>query len=135
MRLDMNNQFFSTIKTIAIIGLSDKPDRPSYEVGLYLKSKEFQIIPVNPNINDWEGERSYPNLSAIPKDIQIDVVDIFRKSDEVLPIVKDSIKRGGIKAIWMQEGVSNSDAETLARNSGLQVVSNMCMMKVHKSQL
>jgi len=131
----MNNQFFSTIKTIAIVGLSDKPDRPSYEVGLYLKSKGFQIIPVNPNISEWEGERSYPDLSAIPKEIQIDVVDIFRKSDEVLPIVKEAIKRGDIKAIWMQEGVSNSEGETLARNNGLQVVSNMCMMKVYKSQL
>jgi predicted CoA-binding protein len=131
----MNDKFFSKIKIIAIVGLSDKPERPSYEVGLYLKSKGFQIIPVNPNITEWEGEKSYPRLSAIPKEIQIDVIDIFRKSDEVLPIVKESIERGGIKAIWMQEGVSNDEAETLARNNGLQVVSNMCMMKAHKSQL
>lgn len=135
MHLDMNNQFFSTIKNIAIIGLSDKPDRPSYEVGLYLKSKGFQIIPVNPNITEWEGKRSYSNLSAIPKEIQIDVVDIFRKSEEILPIVKESIERDDIKAIWMQEGISNVEAETLARNKGLQVVSNMCMMKAHKAQL
>lgn len=131
----MNNQFFSTIKTIAIVGLSNKPDRPSYEVGLYLKSKGFQIIPVNPNITEWEGEKTYPRLSAIPKEIQIDVVDIFRKSEEVLPIVNEAIDRRGIKAIWMQEGISNDEAETLARNNGLQVVSNMCMMKAHKSQL
>lgn len=130
----MNNQFFSTIKTIAIVGLSDKPDRPSYEVGLYLKSKGFQIIPVNPNITEWTGERSYPSLSLIPKEIQIDVVDIFRKSEEVLLIVKESIERGGVKAIWMQEGISNEEAETLARDNGLQVVSNMCMMKAHKSE-
>ena len=135
MHSDMNNQFFSTIKTIAIVGLSDKPDRPSYEVSLYLKSKGFQIIPINPNITEWEGERSYPRLSSIPKDIQIDVVDIFRKSEEVLPIVNEAIDHGGIKAICMQEGVSNSEAETLAQNNGLQVVSNMCMMKAHKSQL
>jgi hypothetical protein len=131
----MNNQFFSTIKIVAIVGLSDKPDRASYAVGLYLKSKGFKIIPVNPNITEWEGEKSYPNLSAIPKEIQIDVVDIFRKSEEVLSIVKEVIERGNIKAIWMQEGISNDEAETLARNNGLQVVSNMCMMKVHKSQL
>jgi len=131
----MNNQFFSLIKTIAIVGLSDKPDRPSYEVGLYLKSKGFQILPVNPNITDWEGERSYPRLSVIPKEIQIDVVDIFRKSEEVLPIVKEIINRGGIKALWLQEGISNDEAEILARSKGLQVISNMCMMKVHKSQL
>ena len=131
----MNNQFFSPIKTIAIVGLSDKPDRPSYEVGLYLKSKGLQIIPVNPNISEWEGERSYPNLSAVPKEIRVDVVDIFRKSDEVLSIVKEAIERGGIKAIWMQEGVSSREGETLARNNGLQVISNMCIMKVHKSQL
>jgi len=131
----MNKQFFSTIKTVAIVGLSDKPDRPSCEVGLYLKSKGFQIIPVNPNISEWHGERSYPNLSAIPKEIQIDVVDIFRRSEEVLPIVKEVIDRRGIKALWLQEGISNDEAEILARNNGLQVVSNMCMMKAHKSQL
>jgi hypothetical protein len=129
------NNIFKQMKTIAIVGLSGKPDRPSYEVGLYLKSKGFKIIPVNPNIAQWEDARSYPTLSVIPKEIQIDVVDIFRKSEEVLPIVKEIVKRGGIKVIWMQEGVSNSEAEILARNNGLQVVSNMCMMKVHKSQL
>jgi predicted CoA-binding protein len=131
----MNNQFFSTIKTIAIVGLSDKPDRPSYEVGLYLTSKGFQIIPVNPNIIEWEGKKSYSNLLKIPKEIQIDVVDIFRKSEEVLTIVKEAIERGDARAIWMQEGISSSEAETLAKNNGLQVVSNMCMMKAHKSQL
>jgi len=131
----MNNQFFSTIKTIAIVGISDKPNRPSYEVGLYLQSKGFHIIPVNPNISNWEGKKSYPNLSAIPKEIQIDVVDIFRKSEEVLPIVKEAIDHGGIKAIWMQEGISNNEAEILARSNGLQVTSNMCLMKAHKSQL
>lgn len=97
MHSGMNNQFFSLIKTIVVIGLSDKPDRPSYEVGLYLISKGFHIIPVNPNITKWKGKKSYPSLSAISKEIQIDVVDIFRKSEEAPLIVRESIERGGYK--------------------------------------
>jgi len=129
----MNNQFFSTIKTVAIVGLSDKPDRPSYKVGEYLKSKGFIVIPINPAFTLWNGLPSYPTLLAVPSAIHIDVVDIFRKSEFVYPIVVEAVKRKDIKTIWMQEGISNDEAETLARNNGLQVVSNMCMMKVHKS--
>jgi len=131
----MNNQFFSLIKTIAIVGLSDKPDRPSYKVAEYLQSKGFIIIPVNPAITFWKTIPSYKTIADIPNNINIDVVDIFRKSEFVYPIVAEAVKRKDVKTIWMQEGVSSSEAEILARNNGLQVVSSMCMMKVHKSQL
>lgn len=119
-------------KTIAIVGLSDKPDRPSFEVASYLQSKGYRIIPVNPNGTEVLGEKAYPNISSIPKEIQIDIVDIFRKSEDVLPHVKEAIERGGVKLIWMQEGIVNIEAERLARTAKIAVVMNACMMKSHK---
>ena len=120
---------FKKIKTIAIVGLSDKPDRPSYKVGKYLLEKGFKIFPINPNIKEVFGLKSYPNLISINQ--LIDVVDIFRKSEFVEAIVDEAIKIGA-KIIWMQEGVINENAATKARSAGLTVVMNMCMMKAHK---
>lgn len=121
--------FFKKVKTVAIVGLSDKPDRPSYEVGKYLMEQGFKIIPVNPNIDSFLGIKSYPNLSDIKE--SVDVVDIFRKSEFVEPIVEEAIKIRA-KAIWMQEGVINEKAAAKARAAGLTVVMNMCMMKKHQ---
>ena len=129
----MDMRIFETIKTIAIVGLSDNKERPSYEVGYYLKSKGYKIIPINPNFTEWEGEKAYPDLLSVPKEIKIDVVDIFRRSEAVLPIVVDAVKRGGVKVIWMQEGVINKEAEEYAKSKGLEVVVNFCMMKARKS--
>jgi len=123
------NKFYKNIKTIAIVGLSDKPDRPSFEVGKYLMEKGFKIFPVNPNINIYLGIKTYKNLSDIKE--KIDVVDIFRKSEFVEQIVDEAISIGA-KSIWMQEGVSNEKAALKARTAGLTVVMNMCMMKEHK---
>ena len=122
---------FQNIKSIAIVGLSDKPDRPSYEVGKYLMDSGFDIFPVNPNIDNFLGIKSYKTLSNI-KD-KIDVVDIFRKSEFVDEIVDEAIKIGA-KMIWMQEGVVNEKAAAKAKSAGLSVVMNMCMMKAHKAQ-
>lgn len=119
-------------KTIAVVGLSDKPERPSYEVGKYLKEKGYRIIPVNPNVIAVLGEKAYPDISSIPKEITVDVVDIFRKSEEVLPHVKEAIFRGEVKVIWMQEGIINEEAAKLARARGIEVIMNACMMKSHK---
>ena len=124
---------FDNIKTIAIVGLSDDTKRPSYEVASYLQEKGFTIIPVNPNIETVLGAKSYPDLLSIPEEIKIDVADIFRKSELVLPHVKEALKRGDIKTIWLQEGVENKEAEDLARSNGLNVVSNFCIMKTHKT--
>lgn len=124
---------FDNIKTIAIVGLSDDTKRPSYEVASYLQEKGFTIIPVNPNIETVLGLKAYPDLLSIPEEIKIDVVDIFRKSELVLPHVKEALKRGDIKTIWLQEGVENKEAEDLARSNGLNVVSNFCIMKTHKT--
>ena len=116
-------------RTVAVVGLSDKPYRPSQGVALYLQEHGFRIIPVNPNIKEALGEKSYASLKDISE--PIDVVDIFRKSEAVGPIVDDAIEVGA-KAIWMQEGVVNEEAAQKAREAGLSVVMNKCMMKEHK---
>lgn len=129
----MNLQsFYKNIKTIAIVGLSNKIDRPSYEVASYLQSQGYKIIPVNPNITEVLGEKAYPDLLSIPQEIQIDVVDIFRKSEEVLPHVKEAVERGDAKTIWMQEGIINSESEAYAKSRGLDIIMNFCLMKAHK---
>lgn len=115
-------------KTIAIVGISPKEDRPSFIVGSYLKDHGYRVIPVNPAFAEIIGEKSYPDLSSIPE--KVDVVDIFRRSNEVVPIIEESIKIGA-KAVWMQEGVENSQAARLAANAGLPVVMNKCMRKQH----
>lgn len=130
----METSLFSTIKTIAVVGISDKQDRPSYQVAEYLQNKGFTIIPINPNFSNWKEIPSYPSLGDVPNTITIDVVDIFRKSEFVLPIVQNAIKRGDVRVIWMQEGVQNEKASQLAKAHGLHVISNMCLMKTHKSQ-
>ncbi|MBI4067204.1 CoA-binding protein [Candidatus Gottesmanbacteria bacterium] len=125
-------QSIADVKTIAVVGLSDKPERYSYQVAEYLKSQGFRIIPVNPNIDDVLGEKAYPDLLSIPSDIKIDLVDIFRRSEEVVPHVKEAIKRGNIKTIWMQEGIVNDEAKKLAESQGMNVVMNFCLMKSYK---
>ena len=128
-QLIINLNFFNNIKNIAIVGLSDKPDRPSFEVGKYLMEKGFKIFPVNPNIDNFFGIKAYKTLSDIKE--KIDVVDIFRRSEFTEPIIEEAIAVGA-KMIWMQEGVSNEKAASKARTAGLTVIMNMCMMKEHK---
>lgn len=115
-------------EVIAVVGLSDKEDRPSYRVASYLKKSGYRIIPVNPGISEILGEKSYPDLESVPHDI--DVVDIFRHSDSVPPIVKSAIARG-IRAIWLQEGVVSEEAARLADEAGIDFVMDRCMLKEH----
>ena len=114
--------------TVAIVGLSSNPERPSFVVGKYLKEHGYIIIPVNPGEKTILGETSYPDLAAIPK--KIDIVDIFRKPEDVLPIVCQAIAIGA-KVVWMQEGVVNEEAAAEARKAGLKVVMDTCMRKEH----
>ena len=118
-----------SFKVIAVVGLSDKPDRPSYHVAEYLQSHGYKIIPVNPMIPQWKGMKSYPDLKSIPE--SVDIVDIFRKPADTPEIVEEAISRGA-KVIWMQEGIVNNVAADRARNAGLQVVMNKCMLKEHR---
>lgn len=128
---------WNSIKLIAIIGLSDNPERDSYKVAKYFLDKGHKIIPVNPNCNEILGDRCYNSLENIPLEIsnEIDMVDIFRKSEFVLPLVESIVKNKDkfkkLKVIWMQEGVSNSKAFELASKNGYEVIMNSCAMKEH----
>ncbi|MHB1470642.1 MAG: CoA-binding protein [Thermoplasmataceae archaeon] len=118
-------------KNIAVVGISEKKERDSYGVSEYLKSKGFNIIPINPGLKEWNGIKAYPDLLSMPKDIKIDIVDIFRKSDAVLPIVREAIKLKP-STVWMQEGVINNEAASLAKENGINVVMDRCIMKEHR---
>ena len=115
-------------RCIAVVGISNKLGRPSLTVASYLKGQGYRIIPVNPTIQDVNGEKCYPDLTSIPE--KVDIVDIFRKPADVLPVVEEAI-RIGAKAVWMQEGIVNEEAAGKAREAGLQVVMDKCMLKEH----
>ena len=119
-------------KTIAVVGLSPDTSRPSFMVANYLKRSGYKIIPVNPKYPEILEEKSYPNLKDIPE--KVDIVDIFRRSEEVLPIVEDAIKIKA-KVVWMQEGIMNSDAAKRAEENGFLVVMDRCMYKEHRRLL
>jgi len=122
-------EILSTSRVIAIVGLSPKPERPSYTVASYLKEHGYKIVPVNPQVKEVLGEPGYPELVSIPE--PVDVVDIFRRSEDVPTIVEAAINIEA-KAVWMQEGVINEEAAARAREAGLSVVMNKCMRKEHQ---
>ncbi|OEU78557.1 MAG: CoA-binding protein [Desulfobacterales bacterium C00003060] len=111
-------------KTVAIVGLSPKPERDSHKVAKYLKENRYRIVPVNPGQKEILGEKCYPNLKAVP--FPIDMVDIFRKPESIPPVVDDAIEMGA-KAVWMQLGLAHNQAADKARREGLEVVMNKCM--------
>jgi len=121
-------------KTVAVVGISPKEDRPSYIVASYLQSKGYRIIPVRPDGETILKEKVYRSLMEIPEGIEIDVVDIFRKSEEVPPIVEEAIRRGA-KIVWMQEGVIHHKAGEEAERAGLKVVMDRCIKKEHQKLL
>ena len=117
---------------IAVVGLSPKPHRPSHQVSRYLMEAGYTIIPVNPGQEKILGLPCYPNLRAVPR--PVDMVDIFRRQEEVLPIVEDAIAIGA-KYIWMQEGIVNEEAAARAEKAGLIVVMDRCTMIDHMNLL
>lgn len=121
-------------KTIAVVGISPKEDRPSYIVASYLKSKGYRIIPVRPDGESILGEQVYRSLLEIPEEIGLEIVDIFRKSEDVPPIVEEAIQRGA-KVVWMQEGVIHKEAGEKAKKAGLKVVMDRCLKKEHQRLL
>jgi len=127
-------KILSNFKIVAIVGISPKEDRPSYIVAFYLKSKGYRIIPVRPDGEEILGEKVYRSLTDIPKEIRVEVVDIFRRSEDVPPIVEEAIQRGA-KVVWMQEGVIHKEAEEKAEKAGLKVVMDRCMKKDHQRLL
>ena len=115
-------------RSLEVIGASSNPKRPSHRVLKYLTKHGYDVTPVNPKEREILGKASYPNLSSTPE--KVEVVDIFRKSEDIMPIIDEAIKIGA-KAIWMQEGVINEEAADRARDFGLLVVMDRCMHKEH----
>ena len=126
---DRITELLNTAKTIAVVGLTDSPLRPSYGVSHYMRSQGYRIIPVNPNIKEWEGEKAYASLLDVPE--RVDLVNIFRRSQFVPPVVDQAIQ---IKApaIWMQEGVVHEEAAEKARRAGIFVIMDLCILKEHR---
>jgi predicted CoA-binding protein len=121
-------------KTIAVVGLSSNPRRPSFGVAQYIQSVGYRIIPVNPNETEVLGEKCYPRLEDIPKLQPIEIVDIFRRSEDVPPVV-DSAIAVGAKVVWMQQGIENQNAAAKARAAGLFVVEDACILIEHRLRL
>ncbi len=124
-------------KTIAAVGVSTNAIRPSYFVARYLNLKHYRILPVNPVYAGQQlfEQEIYPLMAALPEDVQVDMVDVFRRSDQVLPVVEEAIEHllpRGLKTIWMQIGVINEEAAALAEANGLKVVMNRCPKIEHQ---
>ena len=127
---DMLSQIFANMKTIAVVGLSPKENRPSNIVARYLMDADYTVIPVNPGHEEILAQKCYPNLSAIEQ--QVDIVDIFRRADQVEPVVAEAVAIGA-KVIWMQEGIVNTQAAELAQKAGLQVIMDKCIKIEHQN--
>src|SRR5258706_7642799 len=117
-------------KTIASVGLSSNQEKESYWIVLYLKEQGYRIIPVNPTASEILGEKAYPDLSSIPD--KVDVVQVFRKSEDVPPVVDEAIKIGA-KVVWMQEGIVNEPAAQKAREAGVQKMVEACLCATHRT--
>jgi uncharacterized protein len=117
-------------KNIAVVGMSPTEGKPSNYVPKYLIEKGYNVMPVNPFYDEILGNKSYPKVSDIPH--QVDIVDIFRKSEDVLPVVQDTILKNGIKVIWMQLGIYNMEAKEIAEKRGIGVIYNRCILKEHQ---
>jgi predicted CoA-binding protein len=120
-----------TAETIAVVGLSSRPDRAGYYVPAYLQKHGYRIIPVNPNLDESLGEKAYPDLLSVPQ--PVDLVLIFQRSENVPPFVDQAIEIGA-RAVWMQLGITNEAAAAKARSAGLQVVMDACMLVEHRQR-
>jgi uncharacterized protein len=120
---------FYCLKNIAVVGMSKNEGKAAHYVPKYLIERGYNVIPVNPTANEIMGLKSYPMVSSVPD--KIDIVDIFRPSEDVPAVVRDAIKKEGIKVIWMQEGIYSEEAERMANEKGIEVVYNRCMLAEH----
>ena len=117
------------MKNIAVVGMSKHSEKAAHFVPKYLHENGFNVTPVNPTADKILGKKSFDKITDIPD--EIDIVDVFRPSDQVLPIIKEAIKKNP-KVIWLQEGIHNEEAEKLARDAGIDVVYNRCMLAEHR---
>lgn len=128
---DQIGELLSRVKTIAVVGLSSDPMRPSFGVSQYMQRKGYRIIPVNPNESSVLGEKAYSTLSEVPE--KIDAVDVFRRPEFVPEIVEETI-RLKIPALWLQEGVIHESAAKRARDAGITVIMDRCILKEHRAR-
>jgi uncharacterized protein len=118
-------------RTIAVVGLSSKPSRPSYEVASYLQEHGYRIVPVNPQESEVLGERAYPTLADVPEDIRIDVVDVFRRAEHTPAVAREAVAIGA-KVLWLQEGIVNEEAARIGQEAGLHVIMGVCIKKTRQ---
>jgi predicted CoA-binding protein len=118
-------------RTVAVVGLSPKPHRASYEVSQYMQQQGWRIIPINPNATEILGEKAYPSLAEAARHESIELVNVFRNSDDVPPVVDDAIAIGA-KAVWLQLGIAHDAATAQARDAGLLTVQNKCLLVEHR---
>ena len=121
---------FYTMKNIAVVGMSKNEENAAHYVPRYLIDHGYNVIPVNPTATEILGRKSYPAVSSIPD--RIDIVDIFRRSEDVPSVVEDTLKKEDIKVIWMQEGIYSKEAEKMAKEKDISAVYNRCMMAEHR---
>ena len=131
LKTDEIHDILRDAKTIAVVGLSSSPLRPSYGVAAYMQHHGYRIIPVNPTIKGALGEKAYANLSAVPE--KIDIVDVFRRSEAVPEVVDEAIKLK-VPVIWMQEDVIHEQAAQKARKAGITVIMDRCILKEHRAR-
>jgi len=120
---------FYSLKNIAVVGMSKNPEKAAYYVPKHLADRGYNIIPVNPTADEIMSKKCYHEINEVNE--SIDIVDVFRPSDQVMPVVEDAIKKKP-KVIWLQEGIHNQEAEELARKAGIEVVFNRCMLAEHE---
>ncbi len=134
------SEILQRYSVIAVVGLSGDRSKPSFEVAAYMQNHGYRIVPVNPNVGEVLGARSYKSLLEIPSEIQkeIEIVNIFRRAEDVPPIVEQAVKLKAVNGkplvVWMQAGIINETAATVARKAGLIVVLDRCIMVEHKSR-
>ena len=120
---------FYNFRNIAVVGMSRDPAKEAHSVPKYMIERGYNIIPVNPLASEILGRRTYSRVSDIKS--QVDIIDIFRPSNDILPVVKDSIEKDGIRVIWLQQGIHNVEAEKIALDNKIEVVFNRCIMAEH----
>ena len=130
---DPVRELLTSSQTVAVVGCSANPERASHRVAAYLQRVGYRMIPVNPGCDEILGEKCYPDLRSIPTDVFVDIVDVFRKPEHVPPIAAAAVARGA-KALWLQLGVTNPEAERLAADAGLVVVADRCMKIEHTAR-
>ncbi|HTG47393.1 MAG TPA: CoA-binding protein [Actinomycetota bacterium] len=118
-------------RTIAVVGLSSKPGRPSFEVAAYLQEHGYRIVPVNPNETEVLGERAFGSLPEVPPEIAVDVVDVFRRAEHTPEVARQAVARGA-RVLWLQEGIVNEEAAAIAAAGGLEVIMGVCIKHVRE---